>query len=318
MPMRLQLFLWICFFVFLPSLAAQETIMQQEAHPVPVGEKKILEPVHAKLLTTDASPVDPGHVEVNLVYSLQGGSFAWKTSGQRYHRRQYVNHVWDIQTNVGVYKNIDIGILQGFAHLRDPANNYNEFAGIIDPATGEEMEDTTDGPHHGGGYGDLIVTGRWRFYHNEKRKLEITYNPTVVIPTGRRSNLDHLGPSQGYTSFSNMLLITKDIGRFSGTLAAGYAAPLGPKDKTGHSAGSYDVNFGLGYQVFSWLHPEMECLWSQAFQSPGKGAKLFSMVAGVIMPLNDHLRFDLGIQQDIAGSNTNQTTAGIFKVVLTT
>lgn len=308
----------ICFFMLLPPLAAQESALKDPDRTAAPAGQEILEPVHAKIVTTDASPVDPGHVELNLVYSLQGGSFAWRTSGERYHRREFVNHVWDIQANVGVYKNIDVGILQGFACLRDMENNYNEFAGVIDPNTGTEMEDPTEGPYHGGGHGDLIVTGRWRFFQSEKHKLEIAYNPTVVIPTGRRSDLDRLGPSQGYVSFTNMLLFTKDIGRFSGTFAAGYTAPLASKERTGNSAGSYDINFALGYQLFSWLHPEIECLWSQGFQSPGKGAKIFSMVAGVIIPVNDHLRFDAGIQQDLAGSGVNQTTAGIFKVILTT
>lgn len=299
------------------ALAAGELFSQGSCDKPPV-ENEVLEPEHAKIITMDATILDPGHVELDMIYSIQGGKFAWGSSWNRYNRREYVNHVWDMELYVGILKNLDIALFQGFARLKDRENNYNEVAGVIDPGTGEEMEDTTEGPAHGFGRGDLGIMTRWRFYHNEEKKLEIAYNPTLIIPTGRRSNLDHLGPSQGYTSLTNALVMTKDIGRFTGNFSAGYTAPLAHSDRTGNSGGSYDLNLGVGYQVFSWLQPELECLWAQEFEKHGKGVKIFSMVAGVLLPINDYVRVDLGVQQDIIGSNIGQSTSGIFKVILMT
>ena len=306
------------FFIFIFGVATSFAAEQMPIKTLTQDQAEEMEIAHAKIATVDASVVDPGHVELTFAYGIQGGKFAWGTDGKRHKRRKLLNHDWVMEACVGVYENIDIALFQGFARLSDHDNNYNEFAGIIDPATGVEMEDTTEGPTHGFGRGDLGIAGRWRFYNNPKNKLEVSYRWAVIVPTGRRSNLDHLGPSQGYTSLTNALVATKDIGRFTGNLYGGYTVPLAHAERTDNSAGTYDLNFALGYQVFSWLQPEIEVLWAQEFQKHGKGAKVLSVVAGVVMPIHDHMRIDLGIQQDIAGSNTDQTTTGIFKIILMT
>ncbi len=312
---KLLILLITCLFVNMGLAHADCALQEYELSQAKISSEEIAIE-HSKLITMDASIIDPGHVEVDLFYTLQGGSFAWGTDGKRKKRREVLNQSWDTETYIGLFKNVDIGIFQGFTSLTDRESNYNEMAGVIDPDTGEEMEDPTEGPFHGGGIGDLGITGRWRFYHNEQKKLEIAYNPTVIIPTGRRSNLDHLGPSQGYTSLTNALVFTKDIKRFTGNFSVGYTVPLAHSYRTGNSAGSYDLNLAIGYQVFSWLQPEVEILWAQGFEKHGKGAKILSLVAGVIMPVHEHVRLDLGIQQDIAGSSVDQTTTGIFKIAL--
>ncbi|OQA40219.1 MAG: hypothetical protein BWY49_01018 [Candidatus Omnitrophica bacterium ADurb.Bin314] len=57
-------------------------------------------------------------------------------------------------------------------------------------------------------------------------------------------------------------------------------------------------------------------IYEHDFEQSGKGSKLVTMVFGAIIPVNDHLRFDLGVQQGLFGSGADQTTAGIFKVAL--
>ncbi len=280
-------------------------------------ESKSFEPTHVKLVTTDASPVDPGHVELIFSYLIRGGKFGWKTDMERYKHGKLLIHEWMTQTTVGIYKNIDLGIIQGFQHLSDKENNYNEVAGMIDPLTGAEMADPTGGPGHGFGRTDLGITGRWRFFTSEKHKLEVAYNPTVFVPTGRRSNFDHLGPSQGFTSFENAIAITKDLGRWSTNSHIGYHAPLASMERTENYAGAFHMNGAVGYQVCRWLHPELELVWLHEFEKHGKGGKILSLVAGTIIPVNNHVRFDLGVQQDLFGSGTEQNTAGIFKIAVT-
>ena len=273
---------------------------------------------HFKVVTVDATPNDPGQVEFWGSYVIQGGEFAWRSNGAREKRGTYLTQLWDTQTTVGIHKDIDVGIIQWFQHTLDKENNYNEVQGMFDPITGGAMEDTTKGPTHGFGWGDLGVTGHWRFYNSEEKKLEISYIPTVFAPTGRRSNFDHIGASQGYTSLDNSIALTKDIGRWNGTVNLGYNAPLAHEKRTNGYDGTTHANFAVGYQVFRWLQPETELIYLHDFGEHGKTANLASVVLGSIIHLSDHLRFEIGVQQDVFGSNKVQTTSGIFSVAFLT
>ena len=274
--------------------------------------------IHSKVVTVDATPNDPGQVELWGSYVIQGGKFAWKSNGGREKRGTYLTQSFQTQTTVGVYKNIDIGILESFQHTLDKENNYNEVGDLRDPVTGEAMEDETVGPTHGFGWGDLGVTGHWRFYDSEEKKLEISYVPTIFAPTGRRSNFDHIGASQGYTTFDNAFAFTKDIGRWNGTVNLGYNTPLAPSKRTSDYFGTAHANFAVGYQLLRWLQPEVEFVYLHDFGGHGQTANLASVVLGCIMPFGDHWRFETGVQQDVFGSNKDQTTSGIFSVAFLT
>ncbi len=273
---------------------------------------------HSKIVTLDATTNDPGQVEVWGSYVIRGGRFVWESNGEREKRGTYQTQTWIAQTTVGVYKDIDIGITEWFQHTLDKANNYNEFRDMMDPDTGGVPEDTTEGPTHGFGTGDLGITGRWRFYDSAEKKLEITYISTVFVPTGRRGNFDHLGSSQGYTSLDNSFAFTQDIGRWNGTANLGYNTPLAPSKRTNDYYGTTHANFAVGYQVFRWLQPEIELIYSHDFGGHGQTANLASVVLGLIMPLGDHVRFELGAMQDVFGSNKVQTTSGIFSIAFLT
>mgnify|MGYP001376032677 CR=1 FL=1 len=272
---------------------------------------------HSKVVTVDATPNDPGQVELWGSYVIQGGKFSWRSGGERENRGTYLTQIGETQTTIGVYKDIDIGIIESFQHTLDKENNYNEVRDLFD-SEGRAAEDATAGPTHGFGWGDLGVTGRWRFYDSAEKKLEIAYIPTIFMPTGRRSNFDHLGGSQGYTSLDNSFAFTKDIARWNGTVNLGYNAPLARWERTSHYYGTLHANFAVGYQVLSWLQPEAELIYLHDFGGRGMTANLVGVVLGLIMPVNDHVRFETGIQQDVFGSNKVQTTSGIFSVAFLT
>ncbi len=273
---------------------------------------------HSKVVTSDATTNDPGQVEIWSSYSLQGGKFAWKSNGSREKRGTYLTQTFDSQVTIGLYEGVDIGIIQWYQHTLDKNNNYNEFRDMMDPDTGSSMEDETEGPTHGFGWGDLGIAGRWRFYDSAEKRLEIAYMPTIFVPTGRRSNLDHIGASQGYTSLDNSFAFTKDIGRWNGTINLGFNSPLAHWERTGHYYGTAHSNFAVGYQVLSWLQPEAEFIYLHDFGGHGATANLASVVLGFIMPFGDHFRLELGVQQDVFGSNKVQTTSGIFSFALLT
>ena len=69
---------------------------------------------HSKVVTSDATPNNPGQVEVWGSYVLQGGKFAWKSNGEREKRGTYQTQLWETQTTVGIHKNMDIGIILSF------------------------------------------------------------------------------------------------------------------------------------------------------------------------------------------------------------
>ena len=264
------------------------------------------EPEAAKLFLVDATPVDPGKVELVTLYSIMGSKKQWKTSGGRVKRKMLREHGFEVEANMGVFDGFDFGLTQGYSILTDKENEY-------DP----DDEDLS-GPHKGFGRSDLGVHARWRFYQSEDETLRVAWVPWIVIPTGRRSNLDHLGPSQGYVSLGNTLAVTQDINRWTMTGNIGYEALLAEKDRRENSAGTFEVGYGIGYHILDWLKPHVEAIYGHEFEQSGKGSKVFRMIFGVIMPLNDHLRFDAGLVQDIMGSGTDQTTSGVFKMVLTT
>lgn len=282
------------------------------------ADENIVIEEHSKVVTVDATTNDPGQVEFWNSYVIQGGKFAWKSNGARENRGTYLAQVWESQVTVGVHKDIDVGIINWFQHTLDKENNYDEFRDMSDPDTGERPEDGTHGPTHGFGWGDLGVTGHWRFYDSAEKKIEIAYIPTVFVPTGRRSNFDHLGSSQGYTSLDNSFAFTKDIGRWNGTVNLGYNSPLAHWERTNHYYGTAHANFAAGYQVLSWLQPEIELIYLHDFGGHGQTANLASVVLGFVMPFGDHVRGEIGAQQDVFGSNKVQTTSGIFSIAFLT
>lgn len=288
----------------------------QNLESTEVSQDKKYEPEATKLTLADATPVDPGQIEWVNSYSISGSKKQRLTGGNRAERKLLQESTFETQANIGIVKGMDLGITQGFAILRDKENNYDETGGAVDGA-GESL-DETDGPHKGHGLTDLSINLRWLVFKSEDETFRVAHIPSITIPIGRRSNFDHLGPSQGYVSLDNTLAVTKDLNRWSMSGNVGYNALLASMEKTGNAAGDMTFGYALGYHVLDWLQPQVEFIYAHGFEKDGKGSKNFSISAGLIMPINDHLRFDIGILQDVAGSNTDQTTSGIFKLVLLT
>ena len=280
---------------------SQTTVLSSKAQ-----ETAAFQPEATKLIVVDATPVDPGHVEWVNTYSITGSKKQWETNGRRVKRKFLREHGFETQANIGIFKGFDFGVTQGFAYLLDKES--------YDDETGGEA----DGPHRGHGLTDLVLNARWRFYQSQDETFRVAYVPSITIPTGRRSNLDHLGPSQGYVSLGNVLAVTKDIRRWTMSGNVGYDIPIAHKARRENDAGTMTLAAGAGYHVLNWLKPQVEVIYNHHFEQSGKGSKLVTVVLGAIIPVNDHLRFDVGCVQDIAGSGTDQTTSGVFKFVLLT
>ena len=292
-------------------------INESHTKTLPTEETEVFEPEATKLVLVDATPLDPGKIEWCTSYSLIGSNAQWQMNRGRTDRGPFREDSFQSTVNFGIFQGFDFGITEGFSILADKENNYDETGGATDPDTGGSL-DETEGPHKGHGLQDMTMNGRWRFYQSCNKTFRLAYVPYLVIPVGRRSNFDHLGPSQGYVSMGNTLAATKDIKRWTMSGNLGYEVPLARKKRRENSAGTLTVGGGVGYHILDWFQPQIEALFLQEFKRPGKCTTLFSMVFGAIIPINDHLRFDLGMVQDIAGSGTDQAISGVFKIALLT
>jgi len=237
------------------------------------------EPEHAKLNTEDAGTVDPGHWELELSYSFTQArrSFDdhWSSGARSLLKEQEVG----LGIKYGVAENLDVGLAIGYADIYD--------------------RDT--GQLTGRGITDLELGAKWRFYHNEARRLEIAYTPAVTLPTGRRENSDRVGITDDYVSIYNGIALSKDWSeRWTSNFDVGYNWPVG--EDRHDSRGTLSANAALGCQIADWLQPEVELNYAHDFNH-GDDADAVAATAGLTMPVRDNVRVDLGVQRALCGRN---------------
>jgi hypothetical protein len=308
----------LIFFSFFAGLSTQSAASGKDYPKAEELPGQDFEVETAKLITWDTTPNDPGHFEFDTSYNFLGGNKAWSTDVNRRSRELVTTHQFEELVFLGIAKNVDLFVGDGFSIQTDKQNNVDEFAGMLDPVTGEQVPDTTQGPSHGHGLKDMQTGLRWRFYHNESNELGLAYVPLFQIPIGRLGKYEHLAPGQGFTTMDNRLVVTKNFGRASFSANLAYRAPFSNLKKTHNYCGTFNTNIAGGYQIKPWLQPEMEILYNQDFKKNGKGTKLVTMVLGAIVTVNSHLRFDAGLMQDVLGSDVSQTTGGYFRWVVFT
>lgn len=284
-----------------PGLAQPVETKKPERHFVEdVGRSPASEVETSKLGTWDTPTIDPFHAEIYFSYWFTASGKKFDRTGGVDDRKLFREHDFLPYIGLGLLKNLDVTFFQGYSLLCDK----------------EVTTEDTDGPHHGEGIMDLQIAPRWRFYEKKDIDLSFAYMPIVTAPTGRRGSTDHLGPSLGYTTFQNLLVMTKNFGRFNLNSTLGFTNALGRAERTGDLRGVLDVNLAAGYQVFQWFEPEVEVHYGQDFFKHGKSAGIFDMLFGVLIPLNEHVRLDVGFLQDVAGYRRDQTTTGVFEIML--
>ncbi len=263
----------------LPCLAAE---------PVPVDEPA---PEHGKLATADASPVDPGYLEVEAGYSYTRASRAWDNSGDAHSRGRTEEHAPSLALTLGVVDNLDVNLSAGYLRLDDA---------------------DSDGPTSGNGFGDLGLGGRYRFLNLEAEHLEMAWISGLTVPTGNDADNHDLGTSQEFWSWDNALAVSKDWGRWTANVAAGYSLPFGGKRRD--ARGTLTADAALGYQLFSWLQPEMELNYGHDLVAAGADSDCLAVTAGLVMPVTGRMRVNLGVQQGVWGRNADQATSLLCSV----
>ena len=246
---------------------------------------------HAKLNTADASPVEPGHFELETGYAWTRDRHAWDGDGDVHRRGLARDQAAGLALTVGLLTNVDVNIGLDYLWLRDDDN--------VAPTTGE-------------GIGDLSFGGRYRFFTSEQYGIEAAWISGFTAPTGKKGNDDELGTSQEFWSWDNSLVLTKDWERWTINAEVGWSQPFGVK--RGDDRGTLIANLAAGYQLLRWLQPEAELNYSRAFDHGEADESALDVTAGLVMPLNDCLRVNLGLQQAVWGENTEKITTALLAV----
>ncbi len=248
---------------------------------------------HAKLNTADASPVDPGHYEVEIGCSWTQAKRAWDGDGAAHSRGLAREQAVGPTLTVGIMENVDVSIGLDYLWLRDDDNAA--------PTTGE-------------GFGDFSFGGRYRFFTSGKYRIEAAWISGFTAPTGNHGNDDELGASQEFWSWDNSLVVSKDWEHWTMNAELGWSLPFG--EKRDDDRGTLIANLAAGYQILEWLQPEVELNYSREYANGEADESALAVTAGLVMPINDCLRVNLGVQQAVWGENADKATVAMLAVKL--
>jgi len=238
-------------------------------------------PEHGKAATCDASPVEPGAVEVEVSYAPSGSDRA-----QPGHA-----HALTAAVTFGLAPDVDVRLAGGAAEVYDAA--YRRADGSA--------------PREGAGLTDVALGARWRFASIPERAVELALTAGVVAPAGAGETRDRIGLSQGYWSARAALVATKDVGALTANAEVAFTAPVA--GDAGALVGIAQLGAGAGWQVARWLQPEVELGWQA---NVGTGAQVLTATAGVVLPLPSGARVVAALQQAIWGRQIVQTTAAVI------
>jgi len=187
---------------------------------------------HGKAFTGDATPVEPGHVEIELAYAP-----AWWATAGAVDRQAGEQHPVVAALGIGLLRDLDLRLAVGFTMVH---------AQPVAPGA----------PVHGAGLADAAVAVRWRFLSLADQAIDLAVSAAVTIPTGTRTTPERLGTSRESFSLGGALLASADWGRLTAGAELGFSAPFA--GHTSNDVGLLVCNVAVGYQVFPWLQPELE------------------------------------------------------------
>jgi len=281
----------------IPVVSAQEVVA---INPT-VLEVEEAGPEHGKINTADASPVDPGHVEIEASLASTHADRFWGNNGKSHARGRAKELVLGLAATAGVAADVDVTMSGSYAWLEDDDNDFDPDDGVL-------------GPRRGHDWGDLDLSGRYRFFESEAHHLELAYIGGVTLPTGSDASRKEIGTSQEFWSFNQTLVASKDWGQWTANAAVGYSLPLGEKRQG--ERGSFNADAAVGYQLLPWLQPEMELNYGHDFHASEDDREILAVTAGLVMPVNDRLRVNAGVQQGLWGRNTDKVTCLLVAVKL--
>lgn len=258
-----------------------------------LGSVSECSPERGKIGTADASPVDPGHVELEFGYSWSQARRAWDSDRNSEGRDLAREQAAGLAVTAGIVRDIDVSVCMDYLWVRDDGNDS--------PTTGDDL-------------GDLSIGGRWRFLSVEDHAFEVAWISGFTMPTGREEDEHELGTSQGFWTWDNALAVSKDWGRWTANGDVGYALAFG-KDRD-DARGTFTADVAAGYHVLDWLQPEVELNYGRDLVRNEADCESLAVTAGLVMPLNETVRVNTGIQQGVWGRNCDKVTSYVLCIKL--
>jgi hypothetical protein len=225
-------------------------------------------PEHGKAFSCDATPVDPGGVELELAYA----PWWWAAPGSV--DRAGSAHALVLAAGVGLVRDLDARVALGWSFLRERATGQAEVRGA--------------------GVGDTMLALRWRFLRVESPSVDLAVVGNVVVPTGTRGTPTSLGTSQEAWSLGGALVASADRGPWTANAELGWSSRLGSPG--GDDLGLLVANLALGVQVAPWLQPEVELNYQHEVEGGVEpDERVLWATAGVVLPVAP-ARFVAGVR----------------------
>jgi len=256
---------------------------------------------HGKISTADATPVGRHAMEIELSYGP-----TWTRSGFGGFERTGPSqtHPVELAFTYGIRDDLDLTITMGYGTAYDAHYRH-------DPG------DSIAGPTHGDGHTDDAVSLRWRFLQEGAAALDLALVSGFVVPTGARASVDSVGLSRECWSWDSALVLSMDLGRWTGNLELGVSLLI-PFEGEAYE-GATLTNVAFGYHVLDWLQPELEVNYQHTFKQGSDPAEdHLALTAGLVAPFGDGYRLTAGVLQSAWGHHTIATTTAVlaFKVAL--
>lgn len=225
-------------------------------------------PEHGKAFTGDATPVDPGHVEVEFVYAP-----TWWGSAGAVDQASGGQHPVTASLAVGLLPNLDARLVTGWAFV------HEGMSGTAPHATMTGLLDTT-------------LATRWRFLSLPRPSIDLAVALAVTAPTGTRPAGEIPGTGSGSWSVGGALLGSADWGRFTVNAELGFSAPLHPVHS--NDAGLLVCNAAVGYQWLHALQPEVELNYQHEIElGEERDERVLSTTVALVIPM-DPVRLVVG------------------------
>ncbi len=226
------------------------------------------QPEHGKAFAGDATPVEPGRVEVEVAYAP-----AWWATAGAVDRISGEQHTLAAAVGVGIARDLDARVVVGWSLVHAAPS-------------------TPGAPAHGQGPSDTTVAARWRFLSLAEPALDVAVSLAVTVPTGVHATADHLGTGKESWSLGGSLAASADWGRFTGGAELAFSAPWAPG--TANDVGLLACNAAVGYQVLPWLQPELELNYQHEIELGSQpDERVLWATAAAVLPV-DPVRIVLG------------------------
>jgi hypothetical protein len=246
-------------------------------------------PEHGKGATADASPVEPGVLEVEMAYSPSWNNRGGAAGFDRSEPGEV--HVFTGTLTRGLVQDVDVRLSMGFGTIHHAGH----------------LQADGPAPRFGGGLSDAAVGARWRFLSLAPQSLELALTADAVVPVGSPHTSTRVGMTQKYWSARGALVATKDLGRLTANGELAWAVPV--SGDAGGLRSTAQANAALGYELWPGLQPELEANYQA---SVGPGSQVLGVTAGLVVSFGDGYRVAGAVQRGVWGRNAVQTTSAVL------